>query len=486
MRTNQLKPHLSSRQREIALRLLKLPRLSFRFCSPFLLRAVCTVLIVHLFTIGELLAQPREVQSTKGTELTKLIQLALERSHRLSSARKGVESAESGLHAAQWERIPKVHASTSYEKFPWLDKLVTMRHMDIPATMGPEMLDIFRRQFVRDVYNFGVMVSYPLYAGGRIGAQIDMAAAGLDVAAEEAQSTQDDLIHDVAQTYYNILKLRKMIEANKKAVEFLEESHRIVQKTVEVGKAAPLDLYRITARLANIKQDLIAAQNMESKAYTRLNVLIGQENLAERIPILDSLTYAPKKFDLQQGIDLAMEQSPVYRVVKSKVSMQKSKLSIARSMLVPNVMLTGGYQAVYSERHKSPIWDGMIVLGLSFPIIDGTVWNNISKESAGADQMEEMLQQVQLNVKAQVRSAYLDILASEEKVKAAEAALTQAVEGLRIEQLKLQTGKGIVNDVLDAQADQLQNEVNYLQAIADYNISIIALQRAVGRVPVEE
>lgn len=100
--------------------------------------------------------------------------------------------------------------------------------------------------------------------------------------------------------------------------------------------------------------------------------------------------------------------------------------------------------------------------------------------------MEEMLQQVELNIKAQVRSAYLDILASEERVNAAEAALQQALESLRIEQLKLQTGKGIVNDVLDAQADQLQNEVNYLQAIADHNISIIALQRAVGRIPVGE
>jgi len=52
---------------------------------------------------------------------------------------------------------------------------------------------------------------------------------------------------------------------------------------------------------------------------------------------------------------------------------------------------------------------------------------------------------------------------------------------LRLEQLKYANGKGLVNDVLLAQAKLLQVQVGYYTALRDYGVAQAALRRAIGR-----
>jgi outer membrane protein TolC len=65
-------------------------------------------------------------------------------------------------------------------------------------------------------------------------------------------------------------------------------------------------------------------------------------------------------------------------------------------------------------------------------------------------------------------------------VQAAEAGLAQAREALRIEQLRLTLGRGIITDVLLAQADLLRAEVTHDEALAANQIARVQLQRALG------
>lgn len=67
-------------------------------------------------------------------------------------------------------------------------------------------------------------------------------------------------------------------------------------------------------------------------------------------------------------------------------------------------------------------------------------------------------------------------------MRAAQTALAEAQEVLRIEQLKLSVGKGLVQDTLDAQPAALQAENNYSRALADANTAWVLLARATGTV----
>lgn len=81
-----------------------------------------------------------------------------------------------------------------------------------------------------------------------------------------------------------------------------------------------------------------------------------------------------------------------------------------------------------------------------------------------------------------MQTAHLALVESSERIRAAQVALEDAREALRVEQLKTQVGRGIVEDLLDAQAAELQAQTNYTRALADYNTALVARRKAIGRV----
>lgn len=414
--------------------------------------------------------------------LVEVISMTMQQNPRIQAAQYGVDAARQSYEATWRQSLPRLEAATSYEAFPFRDKLITPRHMDIPST-STDMLPFFQRQFTKNVYNFGMAWSVPLFTGGRIRAQRIATRTAIDGSEHRLHQTRDDVVLDVARTYFSILALQRIIQADESAVAALEESRRIVRQALDVGKAAPVDVYRIEARLANVQQGLITARNAEQVENARLHILMGADDVTRPFVLDQAALDAPiPEFQLEQSLTLALERRPEYRRALGSVRIQRQMVGVARAAYLPNVYLNGFYRGVVSDRNSSPVDDGGIGISLSIPIFDEVVRNRIGEESARLAQAEEELEQVRLNVLFEVQSAHHALESAKARIMAAEAALTQAQESLRIEQIKLEEGKGIVNDVLDAQTDALQAQVNQIQALADAQIGVTALQRAIGEI----
>jgi len=426
------------------------------------------------------------IQLPQPAALKDVVAFALRKSPALKSARWGISAAERGTGAAKNQRIPKLAFIGMYDR--------ESDDWPRPLIMGTKPGTFQDTRLSDSFFQYGARATWPLFTGGRIRSEIKMNEAATEMAEAGAEQTQGDLIFNLSRTYYSILMYQKFVDANQKAVESLAESKRIVEQALTVGKAAPLDGFRISTRLANVQQNLIKVQNALDDSYSALNVLMGIENPLVQIKLADSLRFRPRQFDLETSIATALQKRPGYRMSQAKLEMQKRGVGVARSMLFPNLSVSAQYLGITGFNTVGPSgprddeflknWNAVVTL--SFPIIDNSTWSKIGQESAKAEQAREELEQTRLQIIFEVRSAYLDIQEAAERVKATQAALEQARESLRIEQLKLETGKGIVNDVLDAQAELLQAETNYYGALADYNVAIVALQRAMGSVEIPQ
>jgi outer membrane protein len=69
---------------------------------------------------------------------------------------------------------------------------------------------------------------------------------------------------------------------------------------------------------------------------------------------------------------------------------------------------------------------------------------------------------------------------AEERMRASESSIGYAREALRIEQEKQRYGRGIIENLLDAQAALLTAEARYYRALADYTTAIAAVTRETG------
>lgn len=440
---------------------------------PFLfIGSIMILLIAALIGVAQAADQP---DLSIPLTLEQVIEIALERNTAILAAQKGVEVEDKNLSIARRQRIPRVDLFGSYQTFPSESRLPT-REREFLALEEQNFSDLNN-----NLVTGGVRASVPLFTGGRIEAEIRAGEHATGVARQGFQKGRDELIFQVTLVYHQILMLQKLKEADELAVGNLIESKRIIERFVEVGKAPRLDLLRIETRLANVRQELIRANNAIEVADARLKTLMGLEGATKRIVLAGTLAYVPQPVDLQEGIRQALERQPSYLAQKEKVELLKQKVLIAQSERLPQISLSGGYLIAHGFESDRSEDATEAMVSLSIPIFDGgLIRTRVAREQAELERAQREEEGIKLSVIFDVKRSYQDLIEADERVKNTEVSLDAAREGLRIEQLKLETGKGIVNDVLDAQADLLKAEVNYAEALADHRVAYAALRRAIG------
>lgn len=444
------------------------------------LKHVLTACLTGILSISVLMAWAQVADGpdpSRPFTLTRAIEMALERNATLRAAQKGIEVEDRGLSMARRQRIPRLDIFGSYQAFPTDSRLPT-REREFLALEEQEFSDL-NDQLAAG----GIRASVPLFTGGRISAEIRSGEHATAIAMQQFYQSRDDLILQVAGVFYKILELQKLKEADEVAVGNLVESKRIVEKFVEVGKAPKLDLLRIETRLAHVRQGLIRVNNAITVANARLKTLMGLEGVAPRIAIEGRLAYQAWPLDLQQNIQQALERQPSYLSQKEKVKLLEQKVRVAQSERLPQVMASGDYIAVHGFESDRTYEATEAMVSLSMPVFDGAlIRNRIAREHAELDKARSELEALRLSVMFEVQKAYQYLLEAEEQVKNTEVGLGSAREGFRIEQVKLDAGKGIVNDVLDAQADLLKAEGNYAEALADIRVAYVTLKWAIGAI----
>lgn len=165
--------------------------------------------------------------------------------------------------------------------------------------------------------------------------------------------------------------------------------------------------------------------------------------------------------------------------------MQEKKIQIRFADHLPNIELRGQVQGVAGDNSGlfPQVFAGIF---LSVPLFSGgTIEAKVTGERLRYAKLHKELIQLKLQVTQEVHAAYLNTREAQQRITAAQVAVDESNEVLRIEALKVQLGKSIIENLLDAQTAQLQAEQNFSAAVADYQIQLMALKKAIGMIEVE-
>jgi len=255
-----------------------------------------------------------------------------------------------------------------------------------------------------------------------------------------------------------------------------------------VGKAAKVDTLKVNTRLAAVEQLLIRFLNARKVLYGVLEVLLGEEAGESRFVLSGDLrttpNLLPQQLTLQQVQQQALRRRPELLVVKKEVEMQEKRIRIRFAEHLPNISLKGQAQGVTGDNSKlfAQQFAGIF---FSVPLFaGGTIDAKVSRERLRFTKLQHTFTQLTLTITQEVQAAYLNTLEAQQRIATAQAALNEGREVLRIEALKVREGKSIIENLLDAQTAQLQAEQNYSAAVADYQIQLMALKKAIGQIEV--
>ncbi|MCL4218769.1 MAG: TolC family protein, partial [Candidatus Hydrogenedentes bacterium] len=454
--------------------------------------------------------------------------LALQNNPELLASGLEVEAAQAETRIKGAGRWPSVHLTGSY--FHHQDD----QRLSAPASPGKAIY------YTDDILSADVIMRMPLYAGGRIVNEFRAAELLAKAAGHTLARTREELVFNVASTYYGILAQKHVVQSLEFSHKTLAEHLDRVGQLIEAQKAARVDALRTEVRLADVEQQLLQEKNVLEIAHRLLANLLGLEaGHASGLALSDTLTFLEPAPTVDDEVNRAFQQRSDYAAALAALGAQAKRVDVARGVREPEVSLeasyggrwgiggsgepatqpsssstltaggqttgtwstttplpggasitttagsTGAISARLSQVEVEPADDfedvGRIGITMGIPIFEGgRIHAQIAKERALLHAARQRLRKLELQIQLEVETAVLNVNSARERVSVTQKSIAEAEESLRIERAKYNYGKGAIVDVLDAQSALLGVQTSYYRALADFNIATAQVHLATG------
>jgi len=408
--------------------------------------------------------------------LEKCIKIALENNPSIGYKRWEIKAINAQRNEAISQRWPSFNGVGSYYHYSDTLRLAPPRRLDYPLI------------FADNVLAWNLVVSIPVFTGGRITNEIEAAELLQKSAEHHLVYTRQELIFNVSSVFLTILKQREIIKFLDFSRMTLEEHIKRVKELIAAKKAAKVDMLRVEVRLANIKQKIEQEKNFLAIQNRFLANLMGVKAIDFAISPQIELQFVEIKINLEESLNKAYANRADYHAAQADVQAQAKQVKVTQAAYWPSVSIYGSYgakKAVGSYIKPTGVngLEDIAQLGCLFEIPffeGGKIKARVSQEQAKLALHKEKLRELDLKIHLDVESAVFNLLSTRKRILVIEKAIEQANESLRIEMEKYNLGKGSITNILDAQSALLDVQTSHYIALADYNISIAQLQLAQG------
>lgn len=292
-------------------------------------------LVVLLFFLSAVGASAQQLT------LENALKMAEAHSHRLKEAKAYLSATTESLAAARAERFPtlSLDARASYiDNVPSLD-------IDIPG-----FVSLSRDFGTSETYQTDLRLTMPLYTGGRIGSDIEMARRTEAYRQALSDSERDRLYLQTRLDYlylYRSLRLRDVALASLERTTLLQND---IRSRHEAGLADSVDL--LEASLAYTKADFQLRQTESNIQISKIRLLtqIGL-SVREQLTLSDTLPDPGQLLSPLNPTSVRPEQNAAV----AAVGLSRARLKLEQSDFFPSIAVSSGYS--YGKPNNDPFSD---------------------------------------------------------------------------------------------------------------------------------
>jgi outer membrane protein TolC len=335
-------------------------------------------------------------------------------------------------------------------------------------------------------YTASVNGSQVLYAGGRVG-------AGLNIAREFRQAADYTLTEETAEielqvrrAYYQALLARELASISVAALEQAENFLAQERLRLQAGQASELEVLRAEVARDNLRPQLVEARNAAQLAELNLKRLVDIP-LSADVTLTTPLDPPPAaaRADSRIAPEELTAQRASIRAAASQVTIREQQVRVARGNYLPTISLSMAYgKQLYPTGpfDFSGNWRTDWTAGVSaqIPIFNGGQRGSaLNQARIQLDQSRLQLAQLKEAVQLQYEQALGEKASASEAITARETTVGQAQRVYDLTVLRYEQGLATQLEVSQARLDLLSARTNYVQAISDFYIADANVNRAV-------
>ncbi|MBP6936890.1 TolC family protein [Bacteroides sp.] len=351
----------------------------------------------------------------------------------------------------------------------------TLNLKELDAWTGPE------GQYRNNTYQGMVVIAQPLYTGGALKAQNNIAKANekLDQLSEEL--TLDQIHYQSDAVYWNASAARAGLNAAATYQEIVQQQYKIIQDRFQDGMISRTDLLMISTRQKEAELQYIKARQNNTLALQKLNILMGKNPNAQ----VDSLCLIGVVCEPVTAMTLTevLQRRADYASTKVNIEKSEAQRKAAMSQYNPqlNMYVSSGWATGVPNMGYDLQFSPILGMNVSIPLVR---WgarfktNRQQKAYVGIQKLQQSYVTDYIN--EELSAALTKLTETGFQVKTAEENLTLAEENLNLASFSYNEGKASMVDVLSAQLSWTQAQSNLINAHLAAKMAVAEYRKVVS------
>lgn len=403
--------------------------------------------------------------------LDQLIAEAVQHNQDLAFSAAQVDEAAALAGIARAQLLPSLAANAGYQR---------ARTSAETTTPGSPL--------IADVRTANLTASWELDLWGKLRRSSEAARATLAASQYNRDAARLSLSAQVAQTYFQMRAFDAQLDIAKRTLDSREASLQLRQKRFKGGMTSELDMRQAESEAASARATIPQLNKSLRQTETALSVLLGRsprellEGKLQRGQAIDMLNVPPSiPADLSSSL---LERRPDLAAAEAQLIAANARIGVAKAAYFPSISLTGalGSQSLSMETLFSGATRTWSFVGNATAPIFNFGQTGLNVDAASARQ-RQALAQYQKSVQTAFKETQDALVASSAAREVQDAQTTQLTalnRALHLATLRYDNGYSSYLDVLDAERNTFQAELNLVNAKLDRLNAAISLYKAMG------
>lgn len=331
--------------------------------------------------------------------------------------------------------------------------------------------------------SFLVDANWQLWDNGSRRLNVKRARYSAESSELTALQTLRTTLFNVQSIFYDALRAQKLMDVQARNVErakaILDETEARTKPPIE--DLPRKDVFQARADFQNSLVNELTARNRVTTTEANLKAILAWE--ARTLPTLEQpeqVAEFPEDLTLEEAFDEGMQNRPDLLAIRKREESQVALVQATRLDGGVQFSLDANYRRAFAE---DPFQRTALVFSASIPLYDGhRTRENTNIQELNLESLRTSLTQSELDAKAEIESAYLELSQNLQRLEAAKTALEAAQVNYDLTQEAYSKYRAAtLVERLTAQVTLTTAESNLVEATYDTLISEARLRLATGR-----
>lgn len=317
-------------------------------------------------------------------------------------------------------------------------------------------------------------------------AQSKQLALSADVAQTQWQQVEQQLMLRTAQKYFDVLSADLTLDVLQRQQKNLQQAVKEITKRQTIGDASMMDVQEATARVSDMRAQVLSQENVLEMKRVAYRQLVGQT--PDRLATLPAtVKVTPSVDDVNEWVQRAKDQSPSLNLMRLQQAIQTQE---AKRIKAGNAMTLDWVAQAQLDRLMGHGMYGtmgnqatqlMVGLQLQAPLGKNSLIE--ARESEALKQVEKLHYDEEsafLQIEQTVRDTWQNIATAEQRIASLEQSLKASQARLAATRNAHRTGARTTNEWLAAENDAAQAELALLQLRLQTVVARLRLQATSG------